>query len=54
LATFSVKRCQLSLITSLSHSASTLSVCSMFAVMQLIVRVCWRQRTLSALPATRH
>ena len=31
LATFDAKRCQLSSVASLSHSASTLRVCSMFA-----------------------
>jgi len=40
LATFNVKRCQLSLVASLSHWVSTLILCSTFAVMQRIVRVC--------------
>ena len=48
LATFDAKRCQLSLVASLSHWASTLFVCSTFAVMQRVARVCQRQLILVA------
>ena len=47
LATFYAKHCQLSSVASLSHSlsqsASILLVCSTFAVMQRVKRVCQRQ-----------
>jgi len=45
MATFDAKRCQLSLVASLSHWASTF-VCSTFAVMQQVARVCQRQLIL--------
>jgi len=40
LTTFDVKHCQLSSVASLSHSASTIFVCSTFAIMQHVARVC--------------
>jgi len=46
LATFDAKRCQLSSVASLSHSATALFVCSTFAVMQRIMRVGQQQLIL--------
>ena len=42
LTTFDANRCQLSSVARLSHWASTLFVCSTFAVMQRVARVCQR------------
>jgi len=46
LATFDTKHCQLSLVASWSHWASISFVCSTFAVMQHVTRVCQRQLIL--------
>ena len=52
LASFDSKYCQLSLVASLWHWASTSFVCSTFAAMPLIVRACQRYLSyrLDALP----
>ena len=46
LATFDMKHCHLSSVTSLSHWASTLFVCSTFPMMQHLVWVCQQQLIL--------
>jgi len=49
---FDAKRCQLSSIARLSHWASILFVCSTFAVMQRVARVCQRELVLVLLCCT--
>jgi len=44
--TFNAKHCQLSSVTSLLHWASTSFVCSTFAAMQHVTRVCHRELIL--------